>query len=95
MPKGYLIAHIRVHDKEKFEEFKSMATPVVAEYGGTVLARNPAPDPREGKLRGLTVIIEFDDLAAATRFYESDGYTAARKVREQCSDTDLMLVEGL
>ena len=95
MSKGYLIAHIRVHDKEKFEEFKSMATPVVAEYGGRTLARNPAPDAREGDLRGLTVVIEFDDLAAATRFYESEGYTAARKVREQCADTDLMLVEGI
>ncbi len=95
MSKGYLIAHIRVHDKEKFEEFKSMAMPLVAEFGGRLLARNPAPNHREGDLRGLTVLIEFDDLAAATRFYESDGYTAAIKVREQCSETDLMLVEGL
>ena len=95
MPKGYLIAHIRVHDKEKFEEVKSTSMPLVAEFGGRILARNPAPSYREGDLRGLTVLIEFDDLAAATRFYESDAYTAAIKVREQCSETDLMLVEGL
>jgi uncharacterized protein (DUF1330 family) len=25
MPKGYLIAHIRVHDAEAFEEFKQLS----------------------------------------------------------------------
>ncbi len=28
MTKGYLVAHIRVHDKEGFEKFKEMAGPV-------------------------------------------------------------------
>lgn len=95
MPKGYLIAHIRVHDKEAFEKFKEMAGPAIAEYGGRVLVRNPAADHREGDLRGAAVVIEFDDIDGARRFYESDAYTAARAVRELASETDLMLVEGV
>ena len=49
MSKGYLVAHISVHDKEGFQKFVEMATPVIGEYGGKVLAREPAPDVREGK----------------------------------------------
>ena len=95
MSKGYLIAHIRVHDAEAFEEFKAMSGPAIADYGGTVLVRNPGPDHREGDLRGLTIVIEFESIEAARAFYESDAYTAARRVRETAAHTDLMLVEGV
>ena len=95
MSKAYLIAHIRVNDAEKFEEFKKMSGPAIADHGGKVLVRNPTPDHREGSLRGLSIVIEFADMDSAKRFYESDAYTAARLVRETASDTDLMLVEGV
>ena len=51
MAKAYLIAHIRVHDKEKFAEFAAMAGPSIAQYGGRVL-EGPHADHREGDLRG-------------------------------------------
>lgn len=95
MAKGYLVAHIRVHDREGFERFKAMSGPAIAEHGGRVLARDPAADHREGALRGTTLLIEFDDVDAARRFYESDAYTAAREVREAAAETDLMLVAGI
>jgi len=94
MPKAYLIAHIRVHDTAAFEEFKKMSGPAIADHGGRVLVRNPNADHHEGKLRGTVVLIEFDDMEAARRFYESDAYMAARRVRESAAETDLLLVEG-
>ena len=33
MPKGYLVANIRVHDKEKFLAFSGMAGPVIKAHG--------------------------------------------------------------
>lgn len=95
MPKAYLVAHIRVHDDEEFERFKPLSAHAIDKFAGRVLARQPNPDYREGDLRGLTMLIEFDDMAAARRFYESDAYTAARAVREVAAKTDLMLVEGI
>lgn len=95
MPKAYLVAHIRVHDKDKFEEFKAMSGPAIQQYGGRVLVRNPSPDHREGELRGLTIVIEFENMDRARQFYESQEYTAARLVREQAAETDLMLVDGI
>jgi uncharacterized protein (DUF1330 family) len=95
MAKAYLIAHIRVHDSDRFEQFKAMSGPLIANYGGRLLARNPAPDHREGAAHGLCILIEFDSLDQARSFYTSDAYTAARLIREQAAETDLVLVEGL
>ena len=95
MAKGYLVAHIRVHDREGFEKFKEMSGPVISEYGGKVLVRNPSPDVREGSDSGLAIVIEFESIEAARKFYESDKYTEARAVRELAADTELILVEGM
>jgi uncharacterized protein (DUF1330 family) len=95
MPKGYLIAHIRVRDKDAFEEFKKLSGAAIQAHNGKVLVRNPEPDHREGGAEGLAIVIEFESLDAARAFYESDAYREARAVREKISDTDLILVEGL
>ena len=95
MAKGYLVAHIRVHDKEGCEKFKKMSGPVISEQGGKVLVRIPSPDVREGSDSGLSIVIEFESIEGARNFYESDKYTEARAVRELASDTELILVEGM
>jgi uncharacterized protein (DUF1330 family) len=95
MPKGYLVAHIRVHDKDAFEEFKQLSGAAIKAHNGKVLVRSPTPDHREGGAQGLAVLIEFENFEAACAFYESDAYSEARAVREKISDTDLILVEGL
>lgn len=48
MSKAYLIARIRVHDKEGFETFKQMSTPLISVYGGRLLASNPEVETLEG-----------------------------------------------
>tara|TARA_B100002049_G_C15768598_1_gene245731 strand:- start:78 stop:368 length:291 start_codon:yes stop_codon:yes gene_type:complete len=93
--KGYLVAHIQVHDKEGFEKFKEMSGPAISEYGGKVLVRNPSPEVREGSDSGVAIVIEFESIEGARKFYESDKYTAARVVRELAADTELILVEGM
>ena len=37
----------------------------------------------------------FESKEAANTFYYSEEYQAAKAVREACSDTDLMIMEGL
>ncbi len=49
MSKGYLIAHLKEHDKEGMEKFKQMSGPTIGEHGGKVLVREPSPDVREGE----------------------------------------------
>ena len=94
MPKGYLVANIRVQDKEKFSTFSGMAGPVIKAYGGKILAKGPDAERHEGSLTGTVMMIEFDSLSTARKFYLSDEYQAAKAVRDACSETDLMLIEG-
>ena len=95
MNKAYLVAHIRVHDKVAIEKFKAMSGPAISMYNGKVLVRSPNPDFREGTLRGFAIVIEFENMDSARRFYESPEYTAARAIRETAAETDLMLIEGV
>ena len=94
MPKGYLVANIRVNDKEKFAAFSGMAAPVIKAHGGKVLARGPGAERHEGSVEGIVMMIEFESIDTARRFYLSDEYQAAKAVRDACSETDLMIIEG-
>ena len=60
-----------------------MSTPLFSEYGGRLLARNPEVETLEGNQEGLVVLIEFGSMYEARQFYFSDGYTAAKLVREK------------
>ncbi|MGC6516710.1 MAG: DUF1330 domain-containing protein [Candidatus Puniceispirillaceae bacterium] len=94
MAKGYLVANIRVTDQDKFQQFSGMAGPVIQKFGGKVLARGPGADRHEGSLSGVVMMIEFDSKEVAERFYFSEEYQAAKAVRDECSETDLMIIEG-
>ena len=95
MSKGYVVANIRVRDQEKFQEFSGMAGPAIKKYGGKVLARGPEADRLEGDVSGIVMMIEFQSKEAANTFYYSEEYQAAKAVREACSDTDFMIIEGV
>ena len=94
MPKGYLVANIRVKDKEKFAAFSGMAAPVIKAHGGKVLARGPGAERHEGSVEGIVMMIEFESIDNARTFYLSNEYQAAKAVRDACSETDLMIIEG-
>ena len=90
-----MVANIRVKDHEKFQEFSGMAGPAIKKYGGKVLARGPGADRLEGNVSGIVMMIEFESKEVANKFYHSDEYQAAKAVREACSDTDFMIIEGV
>ena len=95
MAKGYVVANIRVTDQDKFQKFSGMAGPAIKKYGGKVLARGPGANRLEGNVSGLVMMIEFESKEAADTFYHSEEYQAAKAVREECSDTDFMIIEGV
>ena len=69
MPKGYVVANIRVRDQEKFQQFSGMAGPAIQKYGGKVLARGAVADRLEGDVDGIVMMIEFESKDAASTFY--------------------------
>jgi uncharacterized protein (DUF1330 family) len=71
-----------------------MAAPVIKAHGGKVLARGPGAERHEGSIEGIVMMIEFESIDNARTFYLSDEYQAAKAVRDACSETDLMIIEG-
>ena len=49
---------------------------------------------RKGKNLGLALVIEFESIKTARKFYESEKYQAAKATRELAANTHLILVEG-
>jgi uncharacterized protein (DUF1330 family) len=96
MSKVYVVVDVEVQDPDAYEEYKSLSTAAVAAYGGRWLVRGGAVDGLEGDWQpGRLVIIEFDDEAAARRWYDSPEYTPAREIRQRAARSSLLLVQGV
>jgi len=51
-------------------------------------------DPVEGDARPRNVVIEFESYEKALACYNSPTYAAARKIRQEIADGELIVVEG-
>lgn len=94
MPKAYWIGHVSVEDPQAYEGYRRANAAAFAKYDARFLVRGGAQTPVEGSIRDRTVVIEFRDLETAQACYDSPEYAAARAMRQSCSLTDLVIVEG-
>lgn len=94
MPKGYWIGHVTIDDVEAYKMYQQANAAPFAEYGARFLVRGGAQQVREGQARPRSVVLEFPSIEAAYACYESDGYQAAKTIREAVSAGDLVIVEG-
>ena len=93
---AYLIVETDVHDPAKYELYKAAAPAALASYGGRYLARGGELAVLEGDWQpSRLVVLEFPDVDAAKRFYDSPEYAAARKLREGAAHLRMVVVEGL
>ena len=93
--KGYLVANIRVTDPAKFEQYRTAVPAVIAQYGGHYTVRGgelQRMENAEGWNR--VVVLEFDSLAAARRFYDSPEYAPLLRLRIEATESQVVLVEG-
>ena len=91
----YMIFNEQITDQAKFDAYRQQAGPLIARYGGRFLVRGGKVTPLEGT-PGLhrVVIIEFADMAAARRFYDSEDYAPLIRLRQSASTGDAAIVEG-
>ena len=94
MANGYWIAHVDVDDPEVYSTYVAATAAPIAEYGGRFLVRAGEHEVPEGSLRSRHIVIEFDSYERAVACYHSDGYQAAKAIRESVSDGDTVIIEG-
>jgi uncharacterized protein (DUF1330 family) len=92
---AYIIAEVEVSDPETYATYRAQTPGVVARYGGRFIVRGGAAKTLEGGGEpARLVVLEFPDLAAAQRFYDSPEYQAIIGLRHQAATSRLILVEG-
>lgn len=94
MPKAYWIAHVDVHDADRYTDYVAGAKPAFERYGAKFLARGGAYEALEGKGRGRNVVIEFPSMQAAKDCYNSPEYQAAKAIRQTVAEAEMIIVEA-
>jgi uncharacterized protein (DUF1330 family) len=92
---AYIIADIQVTDPASYYQYQPLASASIARFGGRFAVRGGKVDLLEGAPEPeRIVVIEFPDTETARRWYSSDEYQNALKIRQSASRGRLFLVEG-
>jgi len=94
---AYVIAAVtEAHDDEALAEYRRRNSAAVEAHGGRFVVRGGAMEVLEGDWAPLRIVVmEFDDVPAAKRWYESEDYQAAIPIRQGASTTGIVIVEGV
>lgn len=93
---AYFIADVDVTDPETFGQYRELAGPTVGQYGGKALVVDGRVEVLEGGLQPKQlVVLEFENMEAARRWYESAEYQRALPLRQRSATTNFILVEGI
>ena len=95
---AYVIAEVGgVKDAERIAAYREISTRAAAAGGGTFIARGCRTTVLEGDWKPeRIVIIRFDDMETARKYYDSELYRQAREVRAGATAKfNMICVEGL
>lgn len=92
---AYIIAEVEVTDPTAYAPYRPLAAASIARFGGRFLVRGGTVDLLEGAPQPeRIVVIEFPDSETARRWYNSEEYQSALKIRQSASRGRLILAEG-
>lgn len=93
---AYVVVQIGVEDPARYEEYKRLAPPSIAAYGGRYVVRGGASQVLEGDWHPpRLVILEFPDPVRARAWWASPEYAAAKAIRQSCARTQMLLIDGI
>lgn len=91
----YMIFNETVTNPEIFETYRKQAGPLFVAAGGKYIVRGGAVTSLDGDPQyDRVVIIEWESMEAATRFYYSPEYQELVKLRLTCSVGTGAIIEG-
>ena len=92
---AYVIAEVEVTNPAGYEAYRPLAGASIAQYGGKFVVRGGKAELIEGSPEpSRVVVIEFSDMDAAKRWYNSPEYQDALKIRLANSRGRVILAEG-
>jgi uncharacterized protein (DUF1330 family) len=95
MAKGYVVLTETIRDSEGMQAYGEASMPSIFEHRAKVLAVDEQVEVLEGEWHGTrTVVLEFESVDAARRWYSSDTYQAALPLRLAAADCNAVIVSG-
>jgi uncharacterized protein (DUF1330 family) len=93
---AYVIVETDIHDAERYARYMAASPGAIAAAGGRFVARGGELAVLEGDWHpSRLVVLEFDDLEAAKRFYASELYQEAKRLREGAATLRMVAVQGV
>jgi uncharacterized protein (DUF1330 family) len=93
---AYLLADLDVKDAAGIANYRAKVGDTITKYGGRFLVRGGAHEVLEGAWRPTRlVVLEFPDMAALKRWYDSADYKPLIAERKAAAATDVVAVEGV
>jgi uncharacterized protein (DUF1330 family) len=93
---AYVIVETDITDPEQYEQYKAASPGAVAAGGGRFVVRGGELAVLEGDWSPKRIVmLEFEDLEAAKRFYDSPAYQEAKKLRDGAASLNMIAVEGV
>ena len=85
---AYIVVEVDVKDPERYADYRTMVPASLEAYGGKFLVRGGAVEKLEGDWEPPRfVVIEFDSVEQAKRWWDSDEYRQARNLRQETTFT--------
>jgi uncharacterized protein (DUF1330 family) len=92
---AYLLANIRVHDTERYQDYVANVPALIAKHGGKYRVRGGEAEVLEGEWSpDRFVVIAFPNRAAALAFYDGPDYKPYRTLRQSLTESNVILVDG-
>ena len=93
---AYLIVETDIHDPERYARYQEATPAAIAAAGGRFVARGGELAVLEGDWHpSRLVVIEFPDLDAVKRFYDSPAYEDAKRLRAGAAKLSTVAVQGV
>ena len=93
---AYIVVETDINNPEQYESYKAATPAAIAAGGGRFIVRGGEIAVLEGDWQPKRlVLLEFPDLEAAKRFYDSPEYQDAKRLREGAARLNMVAVEGV
>jgi uncharacterized protein (DUF1330 family) len=94
---AYMIVEENVTDPEGFQKYRNLGVATtIQHFGGKILAAGGTLETLEGDWHpNRLVILEFESVEHAKRWYNSDEYAPLKDIRLKTTNSQAVLVQGI
>ncbi len=93
---AFIIFEVDVKDPERYAKNRDLIQPTLEPYGGRFIVRGGRVECLEGSWNpSRLVIVEFPSAEKAMEWWSSEEYRPAKQVRQETTDTEMIIVDGV